>query len=176
MHTLKEALQDAIVRAHKTIQRQKAITAGMLKERDETTQELAKYMSRANKTDYKFDVEKDSELTYNYDDLEESYRCKYIEATQIIYDAEKIEEKFDKEFCNDVINKTYIVNDINGLIKLLKSSGVDPKQFKKFLYVEKTVNKEKLESLFDLGELSLEQLNGCYDTKKSKGRWMVGKN
>lgn len=176
MSSVEEKLQDVIVQAHKLIQKQKIITEGMAKERDRLVSELAELMIKKNKTEYKFKVEEDSLITYIHDDLEDGYSCKFIEATKIIYDAEKIEEKFDKEFCNEVINKTYIVNNIDGLVKLLKQNNVNPNQFKKFIEVEKTVSKEKLEQLFEIGDLSLEQLAGCYDTKKTKGRWSIGKN
>ena len=52
-----------------------------------------------------------------------------------------------------------------GLVEYLKSYGVDPKKFKSFISAEEKVLSEKLEQLEALGEISKEDLAGCYEVK-----------
>ena len=82
---------------------------------------------------------------------------------KITWDIEKLSKKLDKKVLNEIINKKYSINDINGLITYLKSCGVNPKEFKKYLNVEETVNNKKVDELGQLGEIDIEQLSGCYE-------------
>lgn len=75
--------------------------------------------------------------------------------------------------CKDVIDKSYTITDINRLIVYLKSCGVDPKVFKSFINVTKTVDEKKLDKLADLGLISKEQLEGCYTLKRQKPYFTV---
>lgn len=70
--------------------------------------------------------------------------------------------------CKDVIDKSYTITDIDSLIIYLKSCGVDPKVFKSFINVTKTVDEKKLDKLADLGLIRKEQLEGCYTLKCKK--------
>ena len=47
----------------------------------------------------------------------------------------------------------------------LKECGVDPKVFKTFITVQKEVNKKSLEQMYELGEVTLEDIKGCYDVE-----------
>lgn len=62
------------------------------------------------------------------------------------------EELFNYEGIDKlVIDKSYTITDINRLIIYLKSCDVDPKAFKSFINVTKTVDEKKLDKLADLG-------------------------
>lgn len=89
---------------------------------------------------------------------------KKITPTSIIWDAEQLERSLDKEVAKEVIQKTYTITDIEGLVEYLKTCGVSPKKFKSFLYIEKRVDETKLEQLNALGEITPKQLEGCYTT------------
>lgn len=93
---------------------------------------------------------------------------KKVSPRKIIWDPDKLEEKLDKELCNELIEKIYVVNDMQGLIKYLKSCGVNPKKFKSFLNIEKKVKTDVLQQMDDLGEISLEDVKGCYVVKESE--------
>lgn len=84
------------------------------------------------------------------------------------YDIPKLEEKLDKQVLKEFIEKNYVIQDWSGFIKLLKSHGVSKAELRPFLYVDKKVNKEKLEALYEKGSLSLEALEGCYTAKVVK--------
>jgi hypothetical protein len=95
--------------------------------------------------------------------------AKLVQSTKVIFDAEAIENKFDKEFCNEVIIKKYTINNYDGLVKYLKSCGVNSKIFKEYISVEKTVDTPTLNNMFDLGELSLDNMQGCYTVTTNEG-------
>lgn len=92
-----------------------------------------------------------------------------IKPKRIEWDIEKLEQKFDKEFLNEFLKKEYFIIEMDGLIKYLKSCGVNPKKFRKFIDVRKEVDKDKLEQLSQLGEITQEDLKGCYTIKESEG-------
>lgn len=100
-----------------------------------------------------------------------NYHYSAIPVTQkkITYDVNMLKTKLDKEVFNEVVNKTYMINDYAGMVKYLKSLGASPSDFKKFIEVEKTVDDKKLDQLSELGEITLEDLKGCYSVKENSG-------
>ena len=91
-------------------------------------------------------------------------RC--IESNKIIWDIEKLKEKLNKNILSEILNKKYEIEDFNGLVEYLKSCGVDPKKFKEYLIVEEEVNEKALNQLSELGEITDEQIDGCYTLKR----------
>ena len=88
---------------------------------------------------------------------------KRIKRTKVTYLPEKLEKALGKVKSKKVIEKKYIINDFTGLVDYLKECGVDPKVFKTFIDVEKTVDAKGLQKMYDLGEVSLADIKGCYD-------------
>jgi hypothetical protein len=64
-----------------------------------------------------------------------------------------------------VIQKHYQVNNWPGLLKLLKESGVEWKNFLKYVDVSESVNEGQLEQLVELGELDSEEVKACSKAK-----------
>lgn len=93
---------------------------------------------------------------------------KKVEKTSIEWDAEKLEKRVEKSVAKQVIKKQYRITDMQGLIQYLRSCGVDPKIFKKFLLVDKTVDEKAVDRLGDTGELTVKQISGCYLVKSQK--------
>ena len=60
------------------------------------------------------------------------------------------------------------------MIAYLKECNVDPKIFKSFLIVSKTVDTKELDRLDELGKISTEQVKGCYTIKRQKPYFTVG--
>ena len=54
---------------------------------------------------------------------------------------------------------------MQGLIKYLKSCGVDPKKFKKFIDIDETLNETKLDTYYETGALKTKDIEGCYTVK-----------
>ena len=121
-----------------------------------------------------FNYEGIDKLVIDNEDLEgNELVVNKIQNTSIVFDIDALENNLSKEMCKDVIDKSYTITDINRLIIYLKSCGVDPKVFKSFLNVTKTVDEKKLDKLTDLGLIRKEQLEGCYTLKCKKPYFTV---
>lgn len=86
-----------------------------------------------------------------------------VSPVKIKWLPEKLEKALGKERCSELIEKTYIIEDMDGLIKYLKSCGVNPKKFKSFLRIDKKVNPDVLKQMDELGEISSDEVKGCYE-------------
>ena len=89
--------------------------------------------------------------------------AKRIKRKRITYFAEKLEKLLGKEKSKKVINKTYVINDFKGLVAYLKECGVDPKIFKTFIDVQREVDTKSLEQMYELGDVTLEEIKGSYN-------------
>lgn len=95
-----------------------------------------------------------------------SIKVSKVERASVNFNADKVERALPKDVASKVIMKKYEVNDIQGLVAYLKSCGVDPKIFKSFLNVTKSVNVEELERLSELGEVDEKALDGCFSVTR----------
>lgn len=93
---------------------------------------------------------------------------KKIDKSLIEWDVEKLEKRIGKSIAKQIIKKKYYISDMYGLTTYLKSCGVDPKIFKRFIVVEKTVDENAVDRLGDTGMLSVDQITGCYSVKSQK--------
>lgn len=82
--------------------------------------------------------------------------------THIDFFPEKLKAALIKEKFEKVVNKTVLINDLDGLVKMLKDYGVPPKKFKEFITVKTEVDVEKIDNLIEMGEMEIEDINGCY--------------
>ena len=88
-----------------------------------------------------------------------------IRTKRVTWLLDKLKQKLGKDIYKDVVDKTYTINDIQGLIKYLKSCGVDAKKFKKFIDVDETLNETKLNTYYETWALKKSDIEGCYDVK-----------
>ena len=101
-------------------------------------------------------------------------RCVRHQSMSVIFDADKLEKKLGKEAAMNYIDKEYRINDIDGFISLCKSYGMKPTEVKKFINVEKSVNKTRLEQDEELGDISMDDVEGCYTIKKNEPYLKIG--
>ena len=121
-----------------------------------------------------FNYEGISKLVVDNEDLEgNELVVNRVQKTSIVFDIDALENNLSKEMIKYVVDKSYTITDINRLIIYLKSCGVDPKVFKSFINVTKTVDEKKLDKLADLGLIRKEQLEGCYTLKRRKPYFTV---
>lgn len=78
---------------------------------------------------------------------------------------DKLKQKVGKDIYSEVVNKTYTVNDMQGLIRYLKTCGIDPKKFKKFIDVAEELDETKLDTYYETGALKTKDIEGCYTVK-----------
>ena len=50
----------------------------------------------------------------------------------------------------------------DGKVKYLKACGVDAKKFKKYITVTEEVQDEKIDNLYEVGEITKEDITDCY--------------
>lgn len=99
--------------------------------------------------------------------------CKRVKPVSIKYDEEAMLKSLSKDEINALFDKSYEIVDMTGLIQLLKSYGVSPKQFKKFISVKQSLSNEKLNHLYEIGVLALDDLKGCYTVIKKSEYWKI---
>lgn len=121
----------------------------------------------------------DKTVTFEHESFDEEIVKNVIEVNRVqkssvTFDANKLEKVLSKKICEDVIVKKYEITDMFGLICYLKECGVDPKIFKSFLSITKSVDVKELERLEELGKVSFEQLKGCYNIKYQNPYFTVG--
>lgn len=85
-----------------------------------------------------------------------------VRRKKITWDLEALKKKLSKEKFTTVVNKEYTVVDMPGLVKYLKTCGVDAKKFKKFINVSETLDETKLDTMYETGKLKQEEIRGCY--------------
>lgn len=117
----------------------------------------------------------DGKLTIECDELAgvQSFVVTRIQSSRVEFNPDKLEKALGKELSRDVIQKHYEIVDMNGLVTYLKECGIDPKVFKSFVSVRKTVNTKELDRLEELGKITAEQIKGCYTVKSQSPYFTV---
>lgn len=110
-----------------------------------------------------FEIELDEGATYYANHVK--VNVTRVRTKKITWLLDKLKQKLGKEIYNDVVDKTYTINDMQGLIEYLKTCGVDPKKFKKFIDVEEKLNETKLNIFYETGALRKSEIEGCYTVK-----------
>lgn len=119
-----------------------------------------------NQMDRYFDVvaDEDGKVTINLEGMFKGVTkiiCQKISQVKVEFNINKLNKILTKEQRKKVIQKHYQVNNWPGLLRLLKDSGVDWKQFLKYVDVLETVNEKQLEQLVDIGELNSDEVKEC---------------
>lgn len=113
-------------------------------------------------------------MTVSFDEFDMSdLVVNRIQKSSIEFDTNKLEKALGKVLSNQVIERKYEITDIDALVAYLKQCNVDPKIFKSFLNVSKSVDEKELDRLEELGKISQEQIEGCYEVKRYKPYFTV---
>lgn len=164
-------LEKVIARAYLMKQRKKIIDEEYKESSKEVSAKLTSLMNSLGITEYEFEADSQSNLMFQK--RQEVLSCKKVTQKSVIYNARAIYDRAGKAARKVLIDKKYTVNDMDGLIELLKAHGVNPKEFKKFINVEMSVNERRLEQLYQTGAISMEDLKGCYEVKTKSSYWSV---
>jgi hypothetical protein len=95
-------------------------------------------------------------------DDQASFRATKVIKTHIDFFPDKLKESLSKELFERVNDKIVTVQNLDGLIKMLKEYGVPPKRFKDFITVKNEVSVEKIDNLIEMGEINIDNIQGCY--------------
>lgn len=147
-----------LVKKYLRLKEQKRIAEEALKSfKEEFESKIEKYFEQKN-------IEKSIDISF-YDESSsciEEIRVNRVQKKTIEFDADKLEKCLEKQLSKKVISKRYEISDYKGLVKYLKSCGVNPEEFKKYITVKKQVDVEELERLEELGMIDLDTISGCY--------------
>lgn len=91
--------------------------------------------------------------------------CQKITQMNIVFYPNKIKNLLSKKEQKIVIKKHYKVINWPGLLKLLKESGVEWKEFLKYVEVKEEVDQGELDKLIDLGLLDINDVKNCASSK-----------
>lgn len=94
--------------------------------------------------------------------------CKKSERATIKYDVDKLKEKLDDEMFIEVTKRTYTINNIDEMIKLVKSAGIRAKDFKSLIDAKVTVDGQAVKRLYEAGEITMRTLKGTFTATISK--------
>lgn len=124
---------------------------------------------------FKYNDINDGKLTIDCDDFVDAgkFVVTRIQSSRVEFNPDKLEKALGKELSRNVIQKHYEIVDMNGLVTYLKECGIDPKVFKSFVSVRKTVNIKELDKLEELGKITAEQIKGCYTVKSQSPYFTV---
>ena len=92
-------------------------------------------------------------------------RVTRVRRTTVKWDVDKLRKALNKEQFKRATTKECTITNLDGLVKYLKSCGVDPKKFKKYISVNTQVNADALEQMYAVGELTQKDVKGCYTTE-----------
>lgn len=140
-----------------------------LNRKNKMAQDEYKYQKEFYENKIKQYLDKKNINSVSFDTSGLNYKATYVKSKKINFDAELVQKKLDKETFNEICIKEYRIIDFDGLISYLKSIGANPKEIKKYIYCDKTIDKEKVDQLGELGDLSLEDLEGCYSVSENAG-------
>lgn len=92
-----------------------------------------------------------------------------VKQRKVIFDIPKLKKSLSKDVLKQVLIKEYHIIDYTGLVEYLKSCGVNPKKFLTYIEIKESVNNEEINKLGDIGEISMDDLKGCYEVKENEG-------
>ena len=84
-----------------------------------------------------------------------------ITPSEVTFDIPRLKKLLSKKEQKLVIQKNYQVTNWPGLFELLKESGVDFKEFLKYVSITETVRDKQLDKLVELGAIDEEEVKKC---------------
>lgn len=87
---------------------------------------------------------------------------KRIDQINIEYIVSKLKEKMRHEIFEEVTSKKIFINEPTMLITLLRKHGVPVNEFKKFIDIEYTVDKDKIRQLYSIGDIEPDEVRDTF--------------
>ena len=160
-----EKIKLAVIELFEESEKFKQIKEAYEKKRDSLQVQIRNFMYVNGVDDFRFLAQTGSRFSTNNCPL----KVKNVKQRKVEFDIPKLEKRFEKELLNKFIKKEYKITDWEGLVEYLKSCGVNPKKFLSYVEVTKTVDGKKLDELSELGEITRQDLKGCYTITENVG-------
>lgn len=108
-------------------------------------------------------------ITEKHDDgTYKTAKVTLVRGNTVTYNLEKLKQKFEKNELKRFVDTTYKINNVDEFKAMLEKYNVPNKEVKKYIEKEQVLREDKLKRLYEIGEVSVEQLAGCYDVKEKK--------
>lgn len=101
------------------------------------------------------------------------YKVTKISRRKVVFDAKKLKSSLGKEKFNKVSETQWSCFDIDGLARYVKSLGGEFNVFKSFFNVTQVVDDKAIDKLSEIGEITAEDIEGCYSVNESKPWYKV---
>lgn len=122
---------------------------------------VSNYMfSNLGKNENSFEMTLDS--GFGYYDSPVDLKVTKVRTKKVLWYIDKLKKKMFPETYKKVVIKKYTINDMKGLTSYLKTCGVDPKKFKKFIDVQEELNESELERMYETGKIDVSEIEGCF--------------
>ena len=118
-------------------------------------------------------------FTVGYDDEDNTravggeYTVTRCQKRRIVFDIAKLRRKLGKKKFKAVSTATWNCFDIDGLAKYVKSLGGEFDVFKSFFNVTTEVDESEVNRLSEIGEITAEDIEGCYLVNEGKPWYKV---
>lgn len=113
--------------------------------------------------------ENEDDLFSNSITTENGIKATKVTSAYITYDGVKLERNLKKnnkkDYIERAIKKVYTIVDIQAFIQFVKLANITPHGIKRHLKIDRIVQKDTVKRMFENGELTKEDLDGCMDTK-----------
>lgn len=94
-------------------------------------------------------------------------RLQTYSRTTINYFIDKLKQGLSKEVLNEVIDRKYVIQNMESFKEVMKRYKVPPNALKECLSITESVNKKRMDELFEAGYITTDQLKDCYEIKES---------
>lgn len=151
-------IEDAVIELYQNKLKIKDLT-NQFEERNKHLQDIIqKYIKKSGSDYFRFLAKSGM-----FEKANQYLKVKSITPKKIVWDTSKLKNKLDKEVYDEIVEKQYTINDIEGLIEYLKSCGVNPRVFKSFIDVKENVNQKLIDDLGNQGVINVKSLKGCFE-------------
>lgn len=164
LETLKtDGIKESVRKLYQTKERFKDVQARAKQIEMKESKAISNWMfSNLPENQNSFEIDISDELSFNDG---KKLRVTKVRTKKVEWLIDKLKQNISKELFSEIVTKTYTIKDINGLIKYLKSCGVDPKKFKTFIEVKEEVNEQKFDTLYQTGKVKAKEIEDCYKVK-----------
>lgn len=132
-----------------------------------------KYAELQSKLQTYLDKSKDKGLQFSHKG--KLYKIVGVKPKTMVWDVDKLIDRIKStnknpdELLEQIIETKIFISDVSGFKRLLKEKGIKYKDIQPFLSVDKKVIGKKVNELSELGEITMEDIDGCYTMKESQG-------
>lgn len=158
---MNDRIEDSVRKLYEALKRKKEVDEYVEAVKKKEYLVISNYMFANMKKGVEcFDIRLDDGETYYMNPI--SLKVTRIRKKKMVWDLERLRTFLGRSRYESVVNKRYEIINMPGLVKYLKSCGVDPKKFKTFLSVEQNVDETKMDAMLETGEIKQEEIRNCY--------------